>query len=114
LELLPNADHADIAPEKLRDYLLSERHPIGRFKARFFAALGFSAERWQELESALRTQHLTQDARPLAKTKLGQKFTIRAMLTGPSGGSAAVVSMWFIPVDETVPRFVTAYPGGGR
>jgi hypothetical protein len=60
--LLPNADEAVIDPEKLRDYLLSTEHPHGRFKARVFGALGFRADRWQELESALRTQHLTQDA----------------------------------------------------
>ena len=62
--LLPNADRATIEPAKLRDYLLSTGHPVGRFKARFFAALGFSAERWQELEEAFRIQHLTQEAKP--------------------------------------------------
>ena len=60
--LLPNADKAVIEVTKLRDYLLSTVHPLGRFKARFFSTLGFAADRWQELESALRTQHLTQEA----------------------------------------------------
>jgi hypothetical protein len=112
--LLPNAERAEIAAEKLRDYLLSNEHPIGRFKARFFTALGFSAERWQELESALRTQHLTQDAEPAASAVHGQRFTIRAILSGPGGQSALVVSVWCIRTNETVPRFVTAYPGGDR
>lgn len=48
---LPYADRAEIDPVKLRDYLLSTEHPLGRFKARFFGALGFSAERWEALES---------------------------------------------------------------
>ena len=60
--LLSNAEHAIIDLEKLRDYLLSHEHPHGRFKARFFNALGFRSDQWQELESVLRTQHLTQDA----------------------------------------------------
>ena len=34
--ILPNIDKAVIEPEKLRDYLLSKSHPIGRFKAEFF------------------------------------------------------------------------------
>jgi hypothetical protein len=59
---LPNADLAEIDPQKLHGYLLSQTHPVGRFKARFFAALGYSAERWSEFEADLRRQHLTQDA----------------------------------------------------
>jgi hypothetical protein len=92
--------------------LLSTEHPVGRFKARFFRALGFSAERWQELDSALRRQHLTQDAEPGGTAADGQKFTIRAILNGPTGQSAVVVSVWFLRANESVPRFVTAYPGG--
>jgi hypothetical protein len=102
--LLPNAEVAEIAPAKIRDYLLSATHPIGRFKARFFRALGFSAERWEEFESALRAQHLTQEARSAPRVVTGQKFTIRAILNGPNGQSAMVVSVWFIAAGETVPR----------
>ena len=112
--LLPGSDQAVIDPAKLQGYLLSTEHPIGRFKARFFDALGFSADRWQELESAFRIQHLTQEAESSAVMKSGQKFTIQAILTGPNGESALVVSVWFVRAGEVVPRFVTAYPGSGR
>ena len=112
--LLPNADNAVIDPDKLRDYLLSSEHPHGRFKARFFGALGFHVNRWEELESALRTQHLTQEAELVGIVADGQKFKIRATLVGPAGESAAVASIWFVRPGETVPRFVTAYPGGRR
>ena len=111
--LIPNADRATIDPAKLRDYLLSAAHPIGRFKARFFTALGFTPDRWEELVEALRIQHLTQDGQPAGTTERGQKYTIRAILNGPIGQSAPVVSVWFIPVGGDVPRFVTAYPGEG-
>jgi hypothetical protein len=109
--LLPNAEDAVIEPAKLRDYLLSREHPLGRFKARVFAALGFTAGKWMELESALRTQHLTQEAEPTGAAG-GQKYTIRAILVGPNGQSAVVVIVWFVRAGEGVPRFVTAYPGG--
>jgi Domain of unknown function (DUF6883) len=33
---------------KLRDYLLSRLHPVGRFKAPFFASLGYGADNWQD------------------------------------------------------------------
>jgi hypothetical protein len=109
--LIPNADQATIDAAKLRDYLLSPTHPIGRFKGRFFAALGFSADRWRELDEALRLQHLTQDAQPAVNVGIGQKFAIHAILNGPNGQSAMVVSVWFIPSLGAPPRFVTAYPG---
>jgi hypothetical protein len=48
---LPNADQAVIDSQKLHGYLLSTSHPVGRFKARFFTALGYVGERWQEFES---------------------------------------------------------------
>ena len=95
----------------MRDYLLSRTHPIGRFKARFFVALGFTADRWGELAEALRIQHLSQDAEPVPASVHGQKYTIRAILKGPTGQSASVVSVWFIPARGGAPRFVTAYPG---
>ena len=109
--LIPNADRATIDAAKLRDYLLSTTHPIGRFKARFFAALGFSADRWAELDEAFRLQHLTQEAQPAGSIGIGQKFAIQAILNGPNGQAAMVVSVWFVPSPGAPPRFVTAYPG---
>jgi len=38
---LPNREKVHISRRKLTDYLLSETHPIGRWKAKFFRALGF-------------------------------------------------------------------------
>jgi hypothetical protein len=112
--LLPDADLAEIDPEKLHGYLLSSTHPVGRFKARFFAALGYAAERWQQLEADLRIQHLTQDAQPGELMPEGQIYTIRAILKGPTGQSAVVLSVWFVPMGGGAPRFVTAYPGGAK
>lgn len=111
LVLVPNADRATIDSAKLLDYVRSATHPVGRFKARFFAALGFASNRWEELANALRIQHLTQDAEVGILTVHVQKYTIRAILLGPSGQSAIIVSVWFISAGGDVPRFVTAYPG---
>jgi hypothetical protein len=111
---IPNADRAVIEPTKLHDYLLSRGHPVGRFKASFFLALGYSAEAWRQLERDLRHQHLSHDAIAEAPTDYGQKYAIRATLAGPSGQAAEVVSIWVVRTGEDVPRFVTAYPEGGR
>ena len=99
---------------KLHGYLLSPTHPVGRFKARFFAALGYYVERWQEFEADLRDQHLTQDAQPGELASGGQLYTIQAILKGPNRQSAMVLSVWFVPAGGEAPRFVTAYPGGAK
>jgi hypothetical protein len=112
--LLPNAERAEIDPAKLRDYLLSPTHPVGRFKERFFNALGYVAAEWQALEADLRIQHLSQPATPGARHAYGRSYTIRAILKGPTGQAAMVVSVWFIGVGRDVPRLVTAYPGGDQ
>jgi hypothetical protein len=44
----------------------------------------------------------------------GQKYSIRATLVGPSGDSAATVSVWVVRTGKEVPRFVTAYSEAGR
>lgn len=111
---LPNADKAIIPVEKLRDYLLSPHHPVGKFKAAFFASLGYTEEDWTKLEEDLRSQHLVLDAEEQERTLYGRKFVIVGPLTGPSERTALVVSVWVIPSGEESPRFVTAYPGGER
>jgi len=77
---LPSADLAIIEPSKLQDYLLSPFHPLGRFKAAFFASLGYSHERWQELDRDIREQHLIMDAELGEITKYGRKYLIRGPL----------------------------------
>ncbi len=111
--LIPNADRAVIEPAKLHDYLLSRTHPIGRFKAAFFQALGYSSEDWRQLEADLRRQHLPEEATADEPTPYGRKYVIRATLVGPSGASAALVSVWVVRAGEDFARFVTAYPEGG-
>jgi hypothetical protein len=111
---LPNAEHAVIDPAKLQNYLLSKSHPVGRFKATFFARLGYSAENWAQLEADIRGQHLTRDATLSETTRYGRKYEIRARLRGPSGMTADLVSVWILPPGDDIPRFVTGYPGSRR
>ncbi len=111
---IPNAERAVIDPAKLHAYLLSRNHPIGRFKAAFFLALGYSAANWRQLEADRRSQHLPQSATVEEGTPYGQKYAIRATLVGPAGAAAEVVSVWVVRTGEEFPRFVTAYREGAR
>jgi hypothetical protein len=106
---LPNADTAVIAPEKLREYLLSPTHPIGRYKAAFFRLQGYDQDGWEILANDLRSL-LTQSADVLESTEFGTKYAIRGSITGPNGGTFEIVTVWIILTDDETPRFVTAYP----
>jgi hypothetical protein len=86
---LPNGDRAVIDERKLREYLLSESHPVGRFKAVFFRALGYSAALCSRLELDLRQHAQTDDAIPTDATEYGQKYEIRGRLLGPNGKESA-------------------------
>ena len=97
---IPNADRAVIDPVKLHGYMLSRSHPVGRFKAAFFYALGYSLEKWRRLEADLRSQHLSRDGTLEDQTPHGKKYSIHAPLVGPSGSSADVVSIWFVRTGE--------------
>jgi hypothetical protein len=104
-----NADRAIVDPEKLRGYLLSSQHPLGRFKARFFASLGYGPNDATRLEHDLRRQ-LGRHAEVVDAGSHGRKYVIRGILKGPNGRAARLVSVWIIRPDEDRPRFVTAYP----
>jgi hypothetical protein len=59
---LPAAERAVIEPAKIRDYLLSTAHPVGRFKSVFFASLGYTSANWRRLDEDLRTLAVSGDA----------------------------------------------------
>ena len=50
--------------EKVRDYLLSSTHPVGRLKAAFFMGLGYRAEDWGGLHKDLLDLALVDAATP--------------------------------------------------
>lgn len=109
--LLPNGDRALIEPEKVRDYLLSPTHPIGRFKAAYFAQFGYSQDDWELLRADF--AHVASQGQVLEGkfSRFGNKFEIPATLVGPSGASLSIVTVWIVLHGEEVPRFVTATPG---
>ena len=108
---LPNAERAIVEDAKVRDYLLSPEHPVGRGKARFFAALGFTRDGWSLLRDALLALAREGEAELGEATVFGQQYAIRGIVRGPGGRAAAVVTGWMVRRGEDAPRFVTAYPG---
>lgn len=107
---LPNAEHAIIDRRKLRDYLLSRSHPIGRFKASFFARAGFGPADCEALASQLRALAMRGRSEPGESNEYGQKYLVSGTLTGPEGVRIEVTSVWIVPAGSDTPRLVTVYP----
>lgn len=108
--MLPNADLAIVEPAKVRDYLLSASHPVGRFKAAVFFALGYRADTWQVLQQDLLTIAQTGELRVGEASPYGQKYEVSGNLRGPSGRQAMFTTVWLVAAASDVPRFVTAFP----
>jgi hypothetical protein len=107
---LPNADQARLDPRKLRDYALNLEHVSGRYKALFFAQMGYTAHDWQRLEQDIRSQHLTQLAEAGQPSPFGRKYTITAPLRGPNGEVRQVTKVWIIRAGDNIPELVTITP----
>jgi hypothetical protein len=112
LAKIPNAEKAIIDPEKLHGYLLSATHPIGQYKAAFFEKLGYTTENWEAFEQRLRDLITSYDAREGEQTQYGKKYVVRGPFIAPTGDRVQIVTVWIILEGESVPVFLTAYPGG--
>jgi hypothetical protein len=106
---LPFAEMAVVDRRKLTDYLLSDSHPQGRSKARFFLRLGFSLDRPEELAEQLR--RLALEAKMTeTMTKYGPKYRGSGRILSPTGRAATVTTIWVLRDGMPPPLLVTAYP----
>ena len=106
----PGGERAIVDPRKVRDYLLSDAHPVGRFKAALFLALGYSASGWEMLRDDLLFIARTGAAVRGHPSAYGQTWEVDGILPRLAGRSAAVRTVWMIKTGEDVPRFITAHP----
>ncbi len=107
---LPNAEHAVVPERKITAYLLSESHPDGRGKARFFTSHGFARSEWQLLAAALRLHAQENRVAENVQTPFGVRYIVEGPLHSPDRRRPSVRVVWFTDARSTVPRLVTAYP----
>ena len=77
-------------------------------KSKFLARIGYTLNNWQLLESDIREQILTQPAVLVETNQYGEKYAIRATLTGRNGLSLNVLTIWM--VRDRLTYFVTLVP----
>lgn len=109
---LPNAENAWVDQSKLSGYLLSEAHPVGRSKARFFRGVGFHEENVATLEQALLEIARTEEVAATITSAHGVKYVIDGSVVAPSGRGVRLRTVWIVDAGRDRPRFVTAYPLG--
>ena len=106
---LPFRERAYVAPSKVADYLLSQTHPVGRWKAKVFRSAGFDETNLSELEEALLWVALSHDVSSAEPTAHGTKYVVEGEIGTPSGRVLAIRTVWIIESGTQTPRLVTAY-----
>lgn len=107
---LSNRDKVIIPKNKLVKYLLSETHPVGCAKARFFRKLGFNETNIDELKKALLRIARENEVANEKRFEYGTNFVIGGVIVSPSGKRVKIITVWFVKTVKSKPRFVTAYP----
>lgn len=74
---LPHCERAVVAPEKIREYLLSIDHEDGGPKAAFFLRFGFAVEALDVFASALRAHACANDVTSVTLTTHGEGVVLR-------------------------------------
>jgi len=72
--LVPENDKAIVSIEKVRDYLLSPYHPVGKFKARFFYNIGYTQNDWEKFSEDIKNLLLNGEVEKKEITDYGVKY----------------------------------------
>jgi hypothetical protein len=107
---LPNGDHAFIAPAKLAGCLLSETHPAGQSKAKFFRGAGFDETTLSVLQEGLLIIAKGCEVTRASSSPHGVKYMIDGSLSTPAGNVVPIRTIRIMDTGQDTPRFVTAYP----
>lgn len=107
---LPNSKNAYVPKEKLLEYLLSETHPVGKSKAKFFRKLGFDETNVDKLKRSLLSIAKTNDVENIKEMPYGINYVISGSIS-LSKRKSIIKTVWFVELGKTNPRFVTAIPG---
>ncbi len=106
---LPSAEAVEVEADKIIGYLLSPSHPVGRFKARVFTAVGFDEANADAFILEVRRIAAEGEVAKTEETRFGRKYTVPGELRGPSG-NLQVLTAWFQATGASSVRLVTVRP----
>lgn len=106
---LPHAANATVDLRKLEEYCLNPEHPVGKHKARVFAAtLGITrADAYELRERILEAAH-SDPCHPGISDEYGDRY-ILDFTWNRSGRRARIRTLWIIRTGEDEPRLTSCY-----
>lgn len=107
---VPNSNKAKISNEKILNYLLSETHPIGKSKAKFFRKYGFNENNFTDLKKALYDLLQNYDITDETASPYGIKYTVDGQIKTPSNKLLKIRTVWVAEKEQSEIYLVTAYP----
>jgi hypothetical protein len=108
--MVPNYENAYVPEPKLTEYLLSEKHAVGKAKAKYFRSLGYNDANVDQLQRDLIMIVKSNEITHKIETSFGLKYIVEGQLETPKGSIAQVITVWVVEPIDNRPRFVTAYP----
>ena len=93
---LPNRENAVVSAAKIKKYLLSETHPDGKHKAKFFQAFGFSLNDCQALDHAMRQHIADHEVAKIERSFFGTRYVVEGIMMAPDGRSPLIRTVWFV------------------
>jgi hypothetical protein len=99
-----------VPENKVRDYLLSETHAIGKSKAKFFRQHGFDESNVHSFKMALIAIAQTEQVSQMTNNPFGVKYSIEGTMETPNGVIIKVRTIWIIENGSETPKLVTVYP----
>lgn len=107
---LPRSREAVVSEQKITGYLLSETHPVGKAKAKFFKSLEFSQDDISRLREALVSIAVFNEVTEAVSTPFGMKYVIDGEIVSPYGIRSIIRTIWILETGDEFPFLVTAYP----
>src|SRR3989344_7866747 len=103
---LPNSNKVIIPREKLTEYVLSETHSTGKFKAKYFGNLGFNGANIRFFQEALQKIVKSEEVKNEIVSPYGIKYILDGKISTPSGKIVQVRTIWIIEKEQNRPGFV--------
>lgn len=107
---IPNNNQSFVADKKITDYLLSETHEIGKFKADFFKRFGFDLADIDTFKDSLIQHSIDRDIEKTKNSDFGIKYELKCEINSPDERNPCIVTVWIVENGEELPKLITAYP----
>jgi hypothetical protein len=100
---IPEAESARVDRGKLTGYLLSESHPIGRSKAKYFRGIGFDESNATLLEQGLLGIARSEAVVESMRSRHGMKYIVDGAIATPLGSRVKLRTIWIIEQGQEHP-----------